>query len=145
MPHLSLSWVAWAVLSAIFAAMTAIFAKIGLKNWQAEPALLLRTGIVIGFLLLVISWKQNWPDWDSLDAKDAGFLVLSGLATGLSWLCYFYALQQGPASLVAPLDKLSVVFVAILSVFLLGESLNPAQWIGIGLIASGALVVSIFA
>ena len=113
-----------------------------MQSWASEPALFVRTLVVIGVLLGLMLWKQNWPDWRSLTGRDGLFLLLSGLATGLSWLCYFYALQQGPVALVAPLDKLSVVFIAIFAVFGLGESLNPGQWAGVGLIAAGALLVA---
>jgi transporter family protein len=136
------SWILWALLSALFAALTAVFAKLGVQSWASEPALFVRTLVVIGVLLGLMIWKQNWPDWRSLTGRDGIFLLLSGLATGLSWLCYFYALQQGPVALVAPLDKLSVVFIAIFAIFGLGESLNPGQWAGVGLIAVGAVLVA---
>ena len=142
MLSLPASWILWAVLSAFFAALTAIFAKLGVQSWASEPALFVRTLVVIGFLLGLMVWKRTWPDWHSLDLRYGVFLLLSGLATGLSWLCYFYALQQGPVALVAPLDKLSVVFIAIFAVFGLGDSLNPWQWAGVGLIAAGAVMVA---
>ena len=144
MQYLPASWMLWALLSAFFAALTALFAKLGVQSWATEPALFLRTLVVIGFLLGLMAWKQNWPDLSQLSLRDGGFLLLSGLATGLSWLCYFYALQLGDVSLVAPIDKLSVVFIAVLSFFLLGESLNGLQWAGVGLIAAGAMMVAIF-
>ena len=145
MQYLSSSWMVWAFLSAFFAALTALFAKLGVQSWPAEPALFLRTWVVIGFLVVLMVWKQNWPDLSQSSLRDGGFLLLSGLATGLSWLCYFYALQLGDVSVVAPLDKLSVVFIAILSFFWLGETLNALQWAGVGLIAAGAMMVTIFA
>ena len=144
MQYLPASWMLWALLSAFFAALTALFAKLGVQSWATEPALFVRTLVVIGFLLGLMAWKQNWPDLSQLSLRDGGFLLLSGLATGLSWLCYFYALQLGDVSLVAPIDKLSVVFIAVLSFFLLGESLNGLQWAGVGLIAAGAMMVAIF-
>jgi len=144
MQYLPASWMLWALLSAFFAALTAIFAKLGVQSWATEPALFVRTLVVIGFLLGLMAWKQNWPDLGQLSLRDGGFLLLSGLATGLSWLCYFYALRLGDVSLVAPIDKLSVVFIAVLSFFWLGESLNGLQWAGVGLIAAGAMMVAIF-
>lgn len=139
------SWILWALLSAFFAALTAIFAKLGVQTLTGESALLVRTLVVTVFLLLLLAYKQNWPDLTAVSGREGLFLLLSGLATGLSWLCYFYALEQGPVSLVAPLDKLSVVFVAFLAVFGLGESLNPGQWAGVGLITLGAVMVAVFA
>ena len=137
-----LSWQFWALLSATFAALTAIFAKIGIEQIDSDVATFIRTVvilIVLGGILLV---SGQWQPPTSISGRTYLFLVLSGLATGASWLCYFRALKLGDAARVAPLDKLSVVFVAILGVLFLGEKLSMPNWIGIALIASGAVLVA---
>ena len=121
------SWQIWAVLSAIFAALTAIFAKVGVENINSDLATFIRTIVVIvtlGFLLAVTGEFQA-PD--KISARTYLFLVLSGLGTGASWLCYFRALKLGEAAKVAPIDKLSVVLVAIFGVVFLGERLTRAE------------------
>jgi transporter family protein len=135
------SWQTWAVLSAIFAALTAIFAKVGVENINADLATFIRTIVVIvtlGFLLAVTGEFQA-PG--TISARTYLFLLLSGLGTGASWLCYFRALKLGEAAKVAPIDKLSVVLVAILGVMFLGEQLSAPNWLGVGLITAGALLV----
>ena len=124
-------WRTYAFMSALFAGLTAIFAKIGVKNMPSNYATLLRTFIIIIFLALLVEARREWINPLSLDRRSLIFLLLSGIATGLSWLCYFRALQTGPASLVAPIDKLSLVFVVVLSVVFLGERLGPTQWAGV--------------
>jgi bacterial/archaeal transporter family protein len=136
-----LSWKTFAVGSAFFAGMTAILAKIGLKNISSNLATFLRTIVIIIFLGVVIGIRREWKSPFLIDKRSLLFLVLSGITTGLSWLCYFRALQSGPASLVAPIDKLSLVFAVVLSLLFLGERLGVYQWIGICLITSGALIV----
>ncbi len=137
------SWIFWAVSAAVFAALTAVFAKIGVTDVNSNFATLLRTLVVVLALgLLVWSTGQTQP-LSSLSAKTLVFLVLSGLATGASWLCYFRALQLGKASQVAPIDKLSVVFVAIIATLFLGEKLSPIGWSGVGLIGLGAILVAV--
>ncbi|MBP5109664.1 EamA family transporter [Pseudomonas protegens] len=131
------SWTFWALLSAIFAALTAIFAKVGIENVNSDFATLLRTVVVLVSLALILYATGQYQSLGSISPKSYLFLLLSGLATGASWLCYFRALKLGPASLVAPVDKLSVVFVAIIGVCLLGEKLDLRQWSGIGLITAG--------
>lgn len=137
------SWAFWAVLSAVFAALTAIFAKIGIENIDSDYATFIRT-IVILLTLAVILWSlgkfQNPAD---ISAKSWIFLTLSGLATGASWICYFRALKLGEASLVAPVDKLSVVLVAIFGVLILGERLDLRQWMGITLVTLGVVTLVI--
>ncbi len=136
------SWPFWAVLSAFFAALTAIFAKVGVEGVDSDVATFIRTVVILvtlGFILLVLG-KLHSPG--PLTSKTWVFLVLSGLATGASWICYFRALKLGPASMVAPVDKLSVVLVAIFGVTLLGEHLQPKQWIGVALVGLGAVLLA---
>ncbi len=136
------SWPFWAVLSAFFAALTAIFAKVGVEGVDSDVATFIRTVVILvtlGFILLVLG-KLHSPG--PLTSKTWVFLVLSGLATGASWICYFRALKLGPASMVAPVDKLSVVLVAIFGVTLLGEHLQPKQWIGVTLVGLGAVLLA---
>src|ERR1700690_2701818 len=136
------SWQTWAVLSAVFAALTAIFAKIGVENVNSDLATFIRTIVVIvtlGFLLAVTGQFQA-PG--TISARTYLFLFLSGLGTGASWLCYFRALKIGDAARVAPIDKLSVELVALFDVEFLGERLNGANWPGVVLIASGAILVA---
>ena len=115
------SWQAWAVLSAVFAALTAIFAKIGVEGINSDLATLIRTVIVLISLSLILFATGQFSQPGPISAKSWLFLILSGLGTGASWLCYFRALKLGPATLVAPIDKLSVVLVALFSVVFLGE------------------------
>jgi transporter family protein len=136
------SWQFWAVLSAIFAALTAIFAKIGIENINSDFATFIRTIVILvtlGFILLATGQFQN-PG--SVSGRTYLFLLLSGLATGASWICYFRALKIGEAAKVAPIDKLSVVLVAIFGVVFLGERLTAPNWLGVALIAAGAVLVA---
>ncbi|MGP8542208.1 EamA family transporter [Pseudomonas protegens] len=137
------SWTFWALLSAIFAALTAIFAKVGIEKVNSDFATLLRTVVVLVSLALILYATGQYQSLGSISPKSYLFLLLSGLATGASWLCYFRALKLGPASLVAPVDKLSVVFVAIIGVCLLGEKLDLRQWSGIGLITAGVVLLAL--
>lgn len=137
------SWTFWALLSATFAALTAIFAKIGIENVNSDFATLLRTVVVLVSLALILYATGQYQSLGSISGKSYLFLVLSGLATGASWLCYFRALKLGPASLVAPVDKLSVVLVALLGAALLGEKLDLRQWGGIGLITAGVVMLAL--
>ncbi|MEL7549574.1 EamA family transporter [Pseudomonas protegens] len=137
------SWTFWALLSAIFAALTAIFAKVGIENVNSDFATLLRTVVVLVSLALILYATGQYQSLGSISPKSYLFLLLSGLATGASWLCYFRALKLGPASLVAPVDKLSVVFVAIIGVCLLREKLDLRQWSGIGLITAGVVLLAL--
>ncbi|HLQ23259.1 MAG TPA: EamA family transporter, partial [Gemmatimonadales bacterium] len=107
------NWLAWALLSAMFAALTAIFAKVGLEGVDSDYATLLRTAVILLTLGVLVAAAGKWRDPTQLPGRSATFLVLSGLATGASWLCYFRALKVGDASRVAPIDKLSVVLVAL--------------------------------
>jgi transporter family protein len=136
------SWQLWAVLSAVFAALTAIFAKIGVENINSDLATFIRTVVVlVSFLVLLLATGQ-FVSSGPISGRTWTFLVLSGLGTGASWLCYFRALKLGPATLVAPIDKLSVVLVALFGAVFLGERPSLNGWIGIALIASGAVLIA---
>lgn len=136
------SWQVWAVLSAVFAALTAIFAKIGVEGINSDLATLIRTVIVLITLSLILFATGQLSNPGPISPKSWIFLVLSALGTGASWLCYFRALKLGPATLVAPIDKLSVVLVALFGVIFLGERPSPYGWIGIALIAAGAVLIA---
>jgi len=136
-----LSWQFWAILSAAFAALTAIFAKIGVADINSDFVTLFRTAIVFVLLTGIVAATGQWQPLGSIPGRSYTFLVLSALATGGSWLCYFRALKLGDAARVAPIDKLSVVLVAIFGVTFLGERLTGLNWIGIVLIALGAILV----
>lgn len=143
MKNLFSYWQVWAVLSAIFAALTAIFAKVGIEKINSDFATFIRT-IVILFVLGIILFSTNqFQSLKTVSQKSMVFLVLSGIATGGSWICYFRALKLGNASQVAPIDKLSVVLVAIFGVMFLGEKLSAFDWVGISLIASGAVMIAL--
>jgi transporter family protein len=138
----SSSWFVWAALSAGFAALTAIFAKIGVREVDSDFATLFRTLVVAAVLSVLVAVTGKWVDPRTLPPRTTLFLVLSGLMTGASWLCYFRALQLGDVSRVAPVDKFSVVLVAIFAVIFLGERPPPRDWLGIGLVAAGVLVLA---
>jgi bacterial/archaeal transporter family protein len=135
------SWQVWAVLSAIFAALTAIFAKVGVEDINPDLATLIRTVIVLVTLALILFATGKLTEVGPISAKSWLFLLLSGLGTGASWICYFRALKLGPATLVAPIDKLSVVLVALFGVVFLGERPSWNGWLGIALIAAGAVLI----
>ena len=136
------SWQVWAVLSAVFAALTAIFAKVGVEGINSDLATLIRTVIVLITLSLILFATGQLSNPGPIAPKSWIFLVLSALGTGASWLCYFRALKLGPATLVAPIDKLSVVLVALFGVIFLGERPSLNGWIGIALIAAGAVLIA---
>ncbi|MDD5505582.1 MAG: EamA family transporter [Candidatus Omnitrophica bacterium] len=136
-------WKWFAIGSAFFAGLTALFAKIGVRDISSNLATLIRTIVIIVFLGLLVGIRKEWENPLLLDRKCLVFLILSGIATGLSWLCYYRALKTGPASLVSPIDKLSLFFAVILAVLFLGERLNMYQWIGTFMILAGTLVVLI--
>lgn len=141
-PITSEPWLLWALLSAGFAALTAIFAKTGMAGVGSDYATFVRTIVIllsIGAILLV---RGGWQAPNSVSARSYVFLVLSGLATGASWLCYFRALKIGDAARVAPIDKLSVVLVAVFGVIFLGERLSGPNWLGVALIGTGAILVA---
>ncbi|MGD8457467.1 MAG: EamA family transporter [Anaerolineales bacterium] len=139
----SFSWLPWALLSAVFAALTAIFAKIGLEGIDSDYATLLRTIVIIVLLIAIVFSANKWVNPFTLNTKSLTFLVLSGFATGASWLCYFRALKIGDASKVAPVDKLSLVLVAVFAALFLGEHPSTKDWIAIFLVSLGVLILSI--
>jgi bacterial/archaeal transporter family protein len=138
-----MSWIGWAVLSAIFAAATAILAKVGVEHVDSNLATALRTSVVVVFAWAIAIASGKHGEIRSLDRRTMLFLTLSGIATGLSWLCYFRALQMGPASRVAPLDKLSVPLVIVLAALLLHEKLDTTALVGGALITAGAIVMAL--
>jgi transporter family protein len=136
------SWLGWALLSAVFAALTAIFAKVGVEDINSDLATLIRTVIVLISLSLILFATGQFNQIQPVSTKSWVFLLLSGLGTGASWICYFRALKLGPATLVAPIDKLSVVLVALFGVVFLGERPSFQGWLGIALIAAGAVLIA---
>ena len=122
------AWQFWALLSAVFAALTAVFAKVGVTNVGSDFATFARTLVVIGALGVILTVTQGWQSPATVSGRSWLFLVLSGLATGASWICYFRALKLGDAARVAPIDKLSVVLVAVFGVAFLGERLSTTNW-----------------
>lgn len=137
------SWQFWALMSAIFAALTAVFAKVGIQGINSDFATLVRTLVIIGALCLFLTVTGQWQKPGEISGKSWVFLVLSGLATGASWLAYFRALQIGDASRVAPVDKLSVVLVALFGAVFLGERISTINWLGIALIGCGVVLVAL--
>ena len=136
------SWQFWALLSAVFAALTAVFAKIGVAGINSDFATLLRTVVVIAVLAAIVAATNQWQPLAGITGRSWTFLVLSGLGTGASWLCYFRALKLGDVARVAPVDKLSIVFVAVIGVVFLGERLSPANWFGVVLFGAGIWLVA---
>jgi bacterial/archaeal transporter family protein len=137
------AWILWALLSACFAALTAVFAKIGVEHVNPDAATLIRTLVILAVLTAMVSLSGEMRSVANASGRTYLFLVLSGLATGASWLCYFRALSLADASRVAPLDKLSVVLVAVFGVVFLGERLSLINWLGIALIGAGAWLVTV--
>jgi transporter family protein len=134
-------WFHWALLSAVFAALTAIFAKIGLEGIDSDLATLIRTVVILLALTGFVFFTGKWSNPFDLQTKTWSFLVLSGLATGASWVCYFRALKIGEASKVAPVDKLSLVLVALFATLFLGERPSLREWLGILLVGVGVVIL----
>jgi len=136
-------WLFWAALSAVFAAMTAVFAKAGLQNIDSDYATLLRTGFVFVLLTCFVFALGKWRPPAAVTPATWGWLLASALATGASWVCYFRALKLGDASRVAAVDKLSLVLVAVFAFFVLHERLDARGWLGVALVAGGVLLLTL--
>jgi transporter family protein len=136
------AWIFWALLSAVFAALTAIFAKVGVENINSDLATFIRTVIIVCVLVGILLLRGQLQPPASISGRTYLFLSLSGLATGASWLCYFRALQLGDAARVAPVDKLSVVLVALFGVAFLGEHLASHNWLGVVMVAAGVILIA---
>jgi transporter family protein len=136
------SWQLWALLSAGFAALTAIFAKVGIEHVNSDFATFIRTIVILLALGAILVGTGQWQPLGSVSGRSYLFLALSGLATGASWICYFRALKLGDAARVAPIDKLSVVLVAVFGVAFLGEKLSLPNWLGVAFIATGAVLIA---
>ena len=137
------NWFTWALFSAVFAALTAIFAKIGLAGVDSDLATLIRTVIIFGVLGAFVYATGKWTNPLEISSKTWLFLVLSGLATGASWTCYFRALKIGDASKVAPVDKLSLLLVVVIAVIFLGERPSVQEWVGILMVGAGVMVLAL--
>ena len=137
------NWLTWALLSAFFAALTAILAKLGVAGVDSNLATAVRTSVVVVFTWLLVALTRQAAGIPMLSRRNWLFLVLSGLATGLSWLCYFHALKVGPVSKVASIDKLSVVLVIVFGALILGERLSVAKAAGGALIVAGAILIAL--
>jgi len=137
------SWFFWALLSAVFAALTAIFAKIGLEGVDSDLATLIRTVVILGVLAAFVYFTGKWSDPFELSSRTWLFLVLSGLATGASWVCYFRALKIGEASKVAPVDKFSLLLVAVFAFLFLDERPSVREWVGILMVGAGVLILAV--
>ncbi|PZR77311.1 MAG: hypothetical protein DLM52_04845 [Chthoniobacterales bacterium] len=138
-----MSWFFWAILSALFAGVTAILAKVGVEGVDSNLATAIRTTVILLFTWSLFFLAAPSAGIAQLGARNWLFLVLSGFATGLSWVCYFRALQIGPASQVAPIDKLSVLFTIVLAIVFLRERLSWSQWLGSSLICAGAIILAL--
>ena len=133
----------WALLSAVFAALTAVLAKIGLEGIDSDLATLVRTAVILVILSMFVVTTGKWQNPLTLPHRTLLFLTLSGAATGVSWVCYFRALKLGEASKVAPVDKLSVVLVAVFAVLFLHERPSVREWTGILMVGAGVLVLAL--
>jgi transporter family protein len=136
------SWVFWAVLSAVFAAGTALLAKVGVQKIDSNLATAIRTSVILLFTWAIVLGQDLHKGVPEIGRRSWVFLVLSGICTGLSWLCYFRALQMGPVSGVAPIDKLSVAIVIVAGWLFFGEAMTPAKIVGGVLVTAGALVIA---
>jgi transporter family protein len=138
-----MSWLIWSILSAVFAAATALLAKVGVEGVEPNLATAVRTTVVVLFTWIIALAVGSHSGLAHIDRRSWLFLAASGIATGLSWICYFHALSKGQASKVAPIDKLSVVFVILLAWPLLGEAITTRKLVGGVLIAAGAIVIAL--
>ena len=140
-----LSWLPWAVGSAVFAALTSILAKVGISGVESNLGTAIRTGVVLVMAWSIVLLKGKQHQVRTIDRREAGFIALSGVATGASWLCYYYAIQHGVVSVVVPIDKMSILVSVGFSRVFLGERLSRRAALGLGLMAAGALAMAIFA
>ncbi|KAF1716476.1 transporter [Pseudoxanthomonas yeongjuensis] len=138
----SSQWLFWALLSAVFAALTAIFAKAGLQDINSDFATLVRTAMILLVLAAFVLGSGKWRPPASVSASTWGWLLASALATGASWVCYFRALQAGDASKVAAVDKGSLVLVALFALAFLHERLDSREWLGVGLVSAGIVLMA---
>ncbi len=138
------TWFFFALLSAIFAAITSVLSKLGMENVNSDCATAIRTGIVLIMAWLIVFAKKETGLVKEVNQKDLLFLVFSGISTGISWLCYFYAIQHGQISVVVPIDKLSIVITVVFSVIFLKEKASSKVWLGLGLLTAGTLCMAIF-
>jgi transporter family protein len=136
------NWFYWALLSAVFAALTAIFAKVGLEGVDSDLATLVRTFVIMAVLIVFVHVTRKWSNPFELSSRTWLFLVLSGLATGASWVCYFRALKIGEVAKVAPVDKLSLLLVALFAFLFLNERPSVREWVGILMVGAGVLVLA---
>lgn len=143
MTNLLMDWKIYALGSAVFAAMTAVFGKIGVSEMNSNLATFLRTIVILVFSAAFVTFRGDWQKPEQLSSRGVLFLILSGLATGLSWLCYYRALQLGPASKVAPVDKLSVVLVVLFALAFLGEKITWKVGLGTAFVGLGAILMVI--
>jgi bacterial/archaeal transporter family protein len=138
-----LGWQFWALLSAGFAALTAIFAKVGVEGVNSDFATLIRTVVVICVLTVIVAATGQFQALKEISSRTWIFLTLSGLGTGASWVCYFRALKLGDAARVAPVDKLSIVLVAVFAVIFLGEKISLLHWLAIAMMTAGAVMLAV--
>ncbi len=139
-----LAWLIFALLSAVFAAATSILAKIGIENVNSNLATAIRTCVIFVMSWLIVLCRKEMKFVKELKGREIIFLVLSGLATGASWLCYYYAIQQGQVSIVVPIDKLSILITIIFSLIVFKEKLSVKAWIGLALLTTGTVLMAVF-
>ena len=135
------SWIVYAVLSAVFAALTSILGKIGIEGVDSNLGTAIRTCVVLIMAWMIVFMQGTWRQTGDIGRRNGGFLILSGLATGASWLCFYRALQEGPASLVVPIDKLSILFTVLFAVIILKEKMSGKSWSGLALLVVGTLML----
>jgi len=138
------NWITFALASAVFAALTALFGKLGVVGLNSNLATFIRTVVILAVIGGIVSLRGEWQNPASISARSWLFLVLSAIATGLSWLCYYRALQLGPVSKVAPLDKLSVALAIVFGIVFLGETLTWPVALGGALIVTGSIIMVVF-
>lgn len=137
-------WILYAVLSAVFAALTAILAKVGINGIESNLGTAIRTGVVLIMAWIIVFIKGKQSQVKEIDCKELIFISLSGLATGASWLCYYYAIQNGIVSIVVPIDKMSILVTVILSYFVFKEKLSKKAMAGLGLMLAGTLMMAVW-